>query len=184
MTIRERASLSLFGHAKAKLQSIAMVYLSAFICAYPVYSIGWAILDRRQPVDYIEAYALHPNVTPGGQTEIRFDVDRKRICEIINISRAIVDKDGLEHVVNGYTRTNGTRPGREVYDRTITIPETVPPGKAWYYIRLRYGCNFLNFWGWPIVVESPRVPLTVWPKVDKGLGLPAKVEAEPASYDG
>lgn len=131
-----------------------------------------------------EAFHADPRLDVGGQTEIRFAVDRKRTCEIINTSRAIVDKAGLEHVVNGYTRTNSTRPGREVYDGMISIPETVPPGKAWYYIRLRYGCNFLNFWGWPIVVESPRVPLTVWPKVDKGLGLPARVEVEPASYDG
>jgi hypothetical protein len=131
-----------------------------------------------------EAFHADPRLDVGGQTDIRFAVDRNRICEIINISRAIVDKDGLEHVVNGYTRTNGTRPGREVYDRTITIPETVPPGKAWYYIRLRYGCNVLNFRG---VAYRGRKPACAAPGLaegGQGLGLPAKVEADPASYDG
>lgn len=131
-----------------------------------------------------EAFHADPRLDVGGQTDIRFAVDRNRICEIINISRAIVDKDGLEHVVNGYTRTNGTGPGREVYDRTITIPETVPPGKAWYYIRLRYGCNVLNFRG---VAYRGRKPACAAPGLaegGQGLGLPAKVEADPASYDG
>lgn len=130
-----------------------------------------------------EAFHADPRLDVGGQTEIRFAVDRKRTCEIISTSRAIVDKAGLEHVVNGYTRTNSTRPGREVYDGMISIPETVPPGKAWYYIRLRYGCNVLNFRG---VAYRGRKPACAAPGLaegGQGLGLPAKVETDPASYD-
>ena len=60
------------------------------------------------------------------------------------------------------------------------MPVGVAPGPAWYYLRITYGCNFLNYLGWPIVVESPRVPLTVWPRRDK-----VPIGAVPAAfYDG
>lgn len=181
MTIRQRFSLVLFGDQEdGTWWRIGVVVFLALCWAWPMSKVIEAVAYRQAPIRYIEAYALDPNVTPGGQVEIRFDVDRARICPVISVSRAVADQSGREHVVLGYTRLSGTRPGREVYDSTIVVPSTVPPGPAVYFLRINYGCSFLNYWGWPIVVESPRVPLTVWPRKDK-----VPIGAEPvAFFDG
>ncbi len=124
-----------------------------------------AIIDRDPPVYYIEAHALQARVAAGDQLRVRFDVDRKRICQVVSIARYVRDKDGIDHAVPTYTANTATRPGREVYDRTITVPETVPPGPASYFLRIKYTCNVIHNLGWPITVNSPMVDFTVLPKL-------------------
>ena len=124
-----------------------------------------SVLDRDPPIYYVEASALQASVPAGGTISIRFDVDRKRVCQVQNIYRYITDKDGVNYGGLTYTAEAATRPGKEVYNRAITVPEAVPPGKASYFIRIRYECNFIHrLLGWPIVVESPKVDFMVTPK--------------------
>lgn len=166
MTMPEKLAHNVLGIQDAdgvKWTHLLVAFLTALFIAIPLVAIANAIIDRQAPVNYIEAFAPSPNVAAGKQVEIRFDVDRRRICQVIRIGRYVVDATGVEHSVPSYTASSNSRPGREVYDRLITVPETVPPGKAFYYLRIRYGCNFLNHLGWPITVESPHVALNILP---------------------
>jgi hypothetical protein len=128
-------------------------------------------LDKRTPFVYREAMAMSRTVPAGGAIDIRFDVERFRICQVLGVSRYITDKYGADHAVVSYTVAPGTRPGRETYDRTITIPEVVPPGPASYRIKIKYACNFVHHLGWPIEVESPRAAFTVTPSLIEGYNM-------------
>ena len=48
-------------------------------------------------------------------------------------------------------------------------------------IRIRYGCNWLNYLGWPVEVESPPVPLNVLPAPTTSLDAPPR-ELVPTSF--
>lgn len=164
MTMPEKVAQLAFGLQDPRgirWPALLFTFIIAFVVAFPIYAVAVAVIDRQPPIYYIEAYAPDPEVESGKQVEIRFDVHRRRICQIMRINRYVVDVNGLEHAVSGYTVSPETRPGREVYDRIITVPETVTPGPASYYLRIQYGCNFLGYLGWPIIVESPRVALEV-----------------------
>jgi hypothetical protein len=144
-----------------------MMYRLAFYCLCAV--AGWAVsevvtaaIDREPPIQYIEARALASEVEAGQTITILYDVERSRICRVMKVDRFITDKDGKDISIATYEVAR-TRPGRERYDREITIPETVPPGPASYYIRIQYGCSWLQVLFRPLVVESPRVPFLVRP---------------------
>lgn len=128
-------------------------------------------IDRAPPFVYREALAVERTVPAGGSIDIRFDVERFRICQVLNVYRYVTDRDGIDHAVVTYTVASNTRPGRETYDRTITIPEVVPPGPASYRIRLKYACNFIHHLGWPIEVESPRAEFEVTPSLIQGYNM-------------
>ena len=135
-------------------------WLSAVIATPLAVVLAWlvtSIIDRAAPIHYFEAFAVQTTAYPGGTIDIRFDVDRVRTCQVLNVGRYITDKDGVEHAVNGYTVSTDTRPGRESYSRTITIPDAVPAGPASYFLRIKYACNWLHNLGWPITVQSPNV---------------------------
>lgn len=150
-------------------------WLSAFV-AFPFSAlIAWlflAVIDRQPPLTYIEANAVQKAIPAGGQLDIRFDVQRARICQVLNIGRYILASTGEEYAVAAYTVSTDTRPGRERYDRTITVPENVPSGPAEYFIRIKYACNVIHNLGWPILVESPRVRFEVLPSMTEGYNLP------------
>jgi hypothetical protein len=153
----------------------AIVYALAGLAGYGLFTLISAVTDRAAPVDYIEARAVQISAPAGGTIDIRFDVYRYRICPVIKINRYLVDSTGTEHAVNNYTMSQATRPGRETYDRNITIPENVAPGRAYYFIRLTYACNFIHNLGWPIMVQSPPVYFAVTLSETKGLNLPMLV---------
>lgn len=166
MTISEKVAKHALGVKNPdgiRWPQLIAAFLAAFIIAIPLYAVATAVIDRQPPIYYIEAFAPNPEVRAGEAVDIRFDVQRRRICQIMRLSRYVVDESGVEHAVSGYTVSNSTRPGRETYDRQIVVPESVPPDPATYYLRIQYGCNFLNFLGWPIRVESPHVPLVILP---------------------
>lgn len=160
-------------------------WLSAMV-AFPFSAvIAWlflATIDRQPPLIYIEAQSVQTSVPAGGQLEIRFDVERQRICQTLSVSRYILAATGDEYAVNAYTVSTETRPGRERYDRTITVPENVPPGPAEYFIRLKYACNVIHNLGWPILVESPRVRFTVERSSTEGYNVTPLPERPQPAY--
>lgn len=136
-------------------------------------AVGWllgntifAIIDRDPPIEYIEARAVEQSVVAGQPITILFDVDRKRICRVLSVYRYIVDHRGTQYSVATYEIAR-TRPGRERYDRSITVPENVVPGEASYFIRLQYGCNWYQVLVSPLIVESPRVRFMVLRPAEK-----------------
>jgi len=131
-----------------------------------------SMLDRQPPVDYLDARSAVSSAPAGGTIDIHFDVYRYRICPVIKATRQITDSQGVQHAVSNYTFASNTRPGRESYDRTITIPEAVEVGLASYRIRLTYACNFVHNLGWPIEVQSPPVFFRVTPSETEGFSLP------------
>jgi len=147
-----------FARLWRKTDMPAIIVMLLGVCAgYGLFTLGSAAIDRKPPVDYIAASAANPSAPVGGTIDIHFDVYRYRICPVIKVSRTLTDATGTEHAVSNYTFASNTRPGRESYDRTITIPEAVAIGRAFYQIRISYACNFIHNLGWPIIVASPRV---------------------------
>jgi hypothetical protein len=148
---------------------------SAVIAAPIAVLLAWlvtSIIDRAPPIDFISATAMEKSAPAGGTIDIHFDVYRHRICPVIKAGRTLTDSTDTEHAVANYTFASNTRPGRETYDRTITIPDAVQPGTAFYVIKLSYACNFTHNLGWPIIVASPRVYFRVTPSETQGLNLP------------
>ncbi|TPK15147.1 hypothetical protein FJ872_19300 [Mesorhizobium sp. B2-5-9] len=149
---------------------------SALIAAPFAVMLAWlvtSILDRDAPVDFLSASAVEKSAPAGGTIEIHFDVYRHRICPVIKTARTLIDSASQEHAVSNFTFSSNTRPGRESYDRTITVPEAAAIGTASYQIRINYACNVIHNLGWPIVVQSPRVFFRVTPSETQGLNLPA-----------
>jgi len=121
------------------------------------------ILDRGPPVHYLEATAKETEAQQGGPVEIHFRVYRYKNCEALDIQRTLTDADGEDHAIANYTFSKGKGLGFEDYDRTITIPKEAVTGPATYQVRIKYACNFINHIGWPIVVWSPKVNITITP---------------------
>lgn len=149
----------------------AIVFAVAGLAGVGVYNIYSAIIDRSAPIDYLEARAASAEAYAGGTIDIHFDVYRYRICPVARINRILTDSAGIEHAISNYTLASNTRPGRESYDRTITIPDVVAPGLAQYRIRILFACNFVHNLGWPIEVTSPPVNFRVLPNRMPGLEL-------------
>lgn len=140
-----------------------LVYIVGALGGFGLYSALLIPFDRAAPIDYLEAEATTKQAAAGGTIDIHFDVYRYRICPVIRANRIIQDSDGIRHTVSNYTIASQTRPGRESYDRTITIPETVKPGMVFYQLEIFFACNWTQNLGWPIVVTSPPVWFKVTP---------------------
>jgi hypothetical protein len=137
-------------------------YLLCAVIGWGVSEVVAAVIDREPPIEYIEARAIESSVEAGQPITILFDVQRSRICRVMSANRYIVDKDGINYAIATYEVAR-TRPGREVYDRKIVVPENVPPGPASYFIRLQYGCSWFQVLFRPLIVESPHVDFLVKP---------------------
>jgi len=145
-----------------------MIARGIFYCACAL--AGWwisvvvgALIDRTPPISYTYGRAMSATAEQGGQIDVQFTVDRKRICRA-EVSRAITDDTGTSYRVSEYAYAATTRPGSETYDRTITVPTAVPPGRVYYQIKVAYFCNWVHNLGYPITVFSPRVYFTVTEK--------------------
>lgn len=147
-----------------KMVGRVVFYLTCVFAGVGVYNMYTALIDWSPPVVFIEALAVQPSARAGEQITMRFDVDRKKICLNIRDDRFIIDYQGTTRIVSNYERVTQTRPGKEVYERSITIPIDVPPGPATYFIRINYVCTWAQRIFGPIVVESPYIPFVVLPK--------------------
>lgn len=143
-----------------------LVYAASALAGFGLYSMLVVPIDRAAPIDYLAAEAATPSAPAGGTIDVHFDVYRYRICQVLKTNRIIQDSEGTRHTVSNYTIAAQTRPGRESYDRTITIPTAVATGEAFYQLEIYYACNWTQNLGWPIVVTSPQV----WFKVVPSLG--------------
>lgn len=150
-------------------------YVTCIFAGVGVYNLYNAITDWEPPVTFIEASSVTSAVPAGGQIGIRFDVDRKRICPIIKDERFIIDRNGVSRVVSNYEKVTHTRPGREVYERSITVPDDVPPGPATYFIRVYYTCTWVQRVFGPLKVESPHIPFEVLPLIPNLQGIPPEL---------
>lgn len=160
-----------------------LVYIVGALGGFGLYSAIVIPLDRAAPIDYLAAEALTPTVAAGGTIDIHFDVYRYRICPVLRTNRIIQDSEGTRHIVSNFTIASQTRPGRESYDRTITVPETVKPGNVFYQLDIAYACNWTQNLGWPIVVQSPMVWFRVTPPETLGTDTPPDLVIPPKSDD-
>lgn len=138
-------------------------YIICIIIGWLLSVVATAVLDRAPPIEYTFGKALSEVAEQGGKIDVQFTVTRTRICRN-TVSRIITDSSDTSYPVSEYTFSPVTRPGQETYDRTITVPENVPPGRVYYQIRLYYYCNWFHSLGYPITIFSPRVYFQVVPK--------------------
>lgn len=146
-------------------------YTVCVVAGYGLYSLVNTLTDYEPPLIYIEASTDTKNVYAGDQLEIKYDVYRERICPTAKINRYIVDSDGTVNSVTEYTLSTATRPGRERYDRVITIPKTITPGPAYYYVQLQYQCTWVHKLFSPITVRSPAVHFNVLKPLNPSSGI-------------
>ncbi|MCO6391104.1 hypothetical protein GTW25_08690 [Aliihoeflea aestuarii] len=115
------------------------------------------MMDRDPPITYLGARALTPVVAQGGTIPVEFDVFRHRICPI-DVRRWLYDSGMNRHAIPSWTTGLELLAGREVYQRTITIPDAAASGPAQYQIVLDYECNPLaRIMSIPIRVYSPPI---------------------------
>lgn len=152
--------------------SLLLKLLVVLLAGVGTIYLGITIADRMPPIDYLDAKAMAVSVPQGGTIDVHFDVYRYRICPSVKATRLLTDSAGDVHVISNYTTATQTRPGREAYDRTITIPEAAAVGNAVYNIKILFACNWVHNLGWPVEVTSPPIFFRVTPSETLGLVLP------------
>ncbi len=143
-------------------------YLFYGVCVligWGVFSVVNATIDRDPPIEYTFGRALSETVEQGGKIDVQISVDRKRICRS-EVSRSVTDRNGISYRVSEYAFASITRPGKETYDRSITVPDDVTPGRSFYQMKILFYCNWFHNLGYPIQVLSPPIYFTVVPKTN------------------
>lgn len=150
----------------------AFFYAVCVAAGYGLYAIINTVTDFEPPLVYIEASTDMKDVRIGDQLEVKFDVYRNRICSTDKINRYIVDSQGITNSVTNYTVSSTTRPGRERYDRLITIPPNINDGRAYYYVQITYSCTWVHKLFTPIIITSPRIYFNILPALHTRQDLP------------
>lgn len=140
-----------------------LVLIAAF-AFYGAVSLGTMVADRQPPIVYLKAVALSDTVPQGGSIEIEFEVNRSRICSS-NVKRWLVDAAQTRHSITSFTVGSNLKKGREVYQRTITIPENAAVGPAYYEVKLEFACNVIQRLGWPLKLDAPHIKFEILPSV-------------------
>lgn len=124
-------------------------------------AIGLAILMylERPPIStYGKREILNPGkkVAPGGVLIISISAQMTKDCEA-DVIRVITDSTGRE-----YPFAIEPRPRREEYPVELTIPLGVYPGKAQYWARIYWRCNWVQQW-FPKEVKQPPIEFEILP---------------------
>lgn len=121
------------------------------------------VADREPPIRYMGARALSVVVPQGGTIAVEYDVFRHRICPV-EVHRWLYDSEWNRHAIPSWTTGLELLAGREVYQRTITIPDAAMIGRAVYQVVLDYECNPLQrIMRWPVRVYSPPIRFEIKP---------------------
>ncbi|EJN04215.1 hypothetical protein [Phyllobacterium sp. YR531] len=139
----------------------AMTLFAAF-AIYGAVSLGIMVADRQPPIFYIKASALSVSVPQGGTIEVEFEVERSRICSS-TVKRWLVDSAGTRHSITNFTVGSNLKKGREVYQRSITIPANAAVGTAYYEVKLEFACNVIQRLGWTVKVNAPHIKFEITP---------------------
>lgn len=127
------------------------------LAAIGSFNMALWVTDRDPPIPYLGARALTPVVAQGGTINVEFDVFRYRVCPA-NVRRWLYDSAMNRHAIPSWTTGLELLAGREVYKRSITIPDAAEPGTAQYQVVLDYECNPLaRIMSIPIRVYSPPI---------------------------
>lgn len=137
--------------------------LVLLLAAVGSFNMAVWVTDRDPPIRYLGARALSPSIEQGGTIGIEFDVFRHRICPS-EVRRWLYDADWNRHAIPSFTTGLELLAGREVYQRTITIPPAAATGPAQYQVVLDYQCNPLQrILSWPVTVRSPPIRFEIVP---------------------
>lgn len=140
-----------------------MALLAAF-AIYGAVSLGVMVADREPPISYQRAEALSASVPAGGSIDIEFEVSRERICPS-TVKRWLVDAAGDRHSITNFTVGSNLKRGKEVYQRSITVPENAAVGPAYYEVKLEFACNIIQRLGWPVKLDAPHIKFQILPSV-------------------
>ena len=139
-------------------------WFSALIAAPFAVVLAWVVtaaLDREPPIRHDSARALADSVEAGGAIGVEFNVFRERICPA-EVRRWLYDSAWNRHAIPSWTTGLELLAGREVYQRTITIPLAAQPGPAQYQVELDYECRLIQrILRWPVRVYSPPIKFTI-----------------------
>lgn len=133
------------------------------LAAIGSFNLAIWVADRHPPIEYQGARALASSVEQGGTIGLEFEVFRNRICPITT-RRWLYDSEWNRHSIPSFTTGLELLAGREVYQRTITVPMAAATGPAQYQVELDYLCNPLQrILSWPVRVYSPPVKFEITP---------------------
>lgn len=138
--------------------------VTCMLAAFGSYSLVYMLLDRSPPITYQRAEALAPSVPAGGSIEVEFEVNRDRICPS-TVKRWLVDAAGTRHSITNFTVGSNLKRGKEVYQRSITVPENAAIGPAYYEVKLEFACNIIQRLGWPLKLNAPFIKFEILPSV-------------------
>lgn len=146
----------------------AIVFVLTCLAGIGLASVISSVLDREPPIVFEEVTVLTPQVPQGGVLDIQYISVRYRLCAS-TVERFVTDSEGAVHVpatytVDRYPLIDGYPPeGREIYQRSVTIPLAAAVGRAYYEVRSTYTCNILQKLAFPIEVLTPTVYFEITP---------------------
>lgn len=129
-----------------------MIRVVAAILAVPLCALGatigvW-IGDRGQTTELISMNVPVP-VKPGGQMEVRYEINRVKICDRI-VRREIIDGEGSLFTLGVQSQPTLTRSGRYEFIQIVSVPAGARPGVGRYNVTIYDYCNPIHRW-WPLV---------------------------------
>lgn len=124
--------------------------------------LGAWIADRREPVRVDSFRVITPEVGPGGELQIEFNVTYLRSCKL-HADRIMTDSARHRTVL---TDTDFERPPGDIgkpqrFIVTERVPSYFTDGPAVLITRPWYACNPLQEFIWPMVPQGITAPFTV-----------------------
>ena len=109
----------------------------------------WMLVDHgREPVDFLETRVLTEGVRPGGSIDVRFDINRRRICQV-DPDYAIIGHDAQGNDNHKFTFAAqhldvGGPLGHDPFVRSFTLPKELVAGEARFRVAWSWVCH-LNY---------------------------------------
>ncbi|MGA0595595.1 hypothetical protein [Enterovirga sp. CN4-39] len=122
--------------------------------------LGLWVAQREPPVRILRATVLTPQVPPGGQLRIEYDVERVKSCGL-RVDRLFYDKDRVRKPLEPLEwNVDPGRIGRDTLRVVVDVPRSFAEGRAIYRTIARYECNLVHRL-WPIIPPSRDIEFEV-----------------------
>lgn len=125
--------------------------------------IAFVVVDRRDPVSFVDGLIIPDPVMAGQVVIVRRSVVWYRACEA-EVSREVVGSDQIIHPYVKFTLRIPIRLGPQVAEsqQSLQLPGGLPTrASAAYHAVLRFHRCGLTSRAWPLVVDAPPISFHV-----------------------
>lgn len=108
--------------------------------------------DRSPPAIIKRMTVLTPQVKPGGELRIEFEVEHRGTCPL-HVEHYLIDAKMARTILPDLDFA--TIPTDDVHVEKYTLPMDFAPGKGCYRRISSYTCNPVQRWFAPIIIDRP-----------------------------